>query len=101
MATERRHIIAEYPEVRPVLVNIQDGLSRRKRSIKEAAALLGVPHSSVSRLLSGEYPAPLHYMLRLASWLEAPPGWPLVSWDIAERVFPTGGSKPSHRRLRT
>jgi hypothetical protein len=88
---KKKPIIEEYPEVRPILVNMQDGLSRKKRSVKETSALLGVPHSSVSRLLSGKYPAPLHYMLLIAEWLKAPPGWPLISWDMADRAFPACG----------
>jgi transcriptional regulator with XRE-family HTH domain len=94
-------LIDDWPATRPVLVNMQDGLSRKKKSIKEAAALLGVPHSSVSRMLHGEYPATAHYMLALAEWLEAPPGWPLVSWDIAERVFGARGQVSGPRRPKT
>ena len=97
----RKKITTAYPALDPVLANVREGLRKRGRSHADAAELLDMDRANVTRMLNGQHPMALHYLIRWISWLEAPLGWPLLSWDTAEKLFALRqandtGSGPKH-----
>lgn len=64
-------------------------MARRGRGTRKAlAAFLHVHPSTINHYLAGDYKWQLETISAVAAFFDAPPGWPLVNWDIAERVFP-------------
>ena len=57
----------------------------------EAAAVGLKAHTSIVRMLAGDHPVPINYIVVWRRWLGAPPGWPLLSWEVAERLFSRHG----------
>lgn len=60
---------------------------RGRGTRKELAEYLGVEPTSVSHTLSGRYHWSLDMLSAVAEFFDAPPGWPLIPWEIAERAF--------------
>ena len=95
----KKWVVTQVPAVSIVIANVQDGLSRRERNDKEAAAHLGLDDSGFSRRMSGEYAFGAHELVQLARWLRAPSGWPLRAgeeWEWSQGEGGAVGPKTSH-----
>lgn len=57
------------------------------------ADFLGLHPSSISHALSGKYQWNLDMISAVAAFFDAPPGWPLVPWEMAARAYPKGTSQ--------
>ena len=88
----RESLVERYPGTEEVLVNLRDGFRRMGKVQEECAAAVGLKaHTSIVRMLAGDHPVPIHYIVVWRRWLGAPPGWPLLSWEGAERLFSRHG----------
>jgi hypothetical protein len=83
-----------------VTAEIEEALQRRKRGAHKAASTaLGMSPPAFSKRLNETEGArfSVEELGLLADHLQAPPGWPFVSWKIAadlERAFRTRGIAP-------
>ncbi len=95
----KKWVVTQVPAVSIVIANVQDGLSRRGHTDKEAAGHLGLDDSGFSRRMSGEYAFGAHELVQLARWLRAPSGWPLRAgeeWEWSQGDGTGRGQKMSH-----
>jgi transcriptional regulator with XRE-family HTH domain len=71
---------------------IEDGRglpdSKKKRGYhSRIAEYLGMSSQQLSHRLSGDYELTIEMVGAIAEFMNAPPGWPFIPWNIASATF--------------